>query len=206
MNRNYIGLVLGAIAIVILAGAVIYQLTHKDKPESISQQEEETVLPEEKHQWIPEIVKPKVPTQIELLLQAHNKVRSSNSPLKLDPDLMAFAQKHAEEMARRHKMRHSHLDFPGSWSNEGENIAEGQPTVDEVMSAWMHSSGHRRNILNKHFTQVGFGISTNNGTIYWCVDFGTREGAVADSHPHRHRHVRHHQAEATSSSISETTE
>ncbi|XEC97788.1 CAP domain-containing protein [Paenibacillus tarimensis] len=41
------------------------------------------------------------------------------------------------------------------YSYAGENIAKGQRTPQEVMNAWMNSSGHRANILSGNFTKIG---------------------------------------------------
>ena len=55
----------------------------------------------------------------------------------------------------------------------GENCAEGQWTVGEVMTGWMKSPGHRANIL-ANYTEMGAAWARDDqGTIYWCVDFGT---------------------------------
>lgn len=40
----------------------------------------------------------------------------------------------------------------------GENIAAGYPTAAAVMDGWMHSEGHRANIMNPSFTKVGIGL------------------------------------------------
>lgn len=47
--------------------------------------------------------------------------------------------------------------FGVTYSYAGENIASGQRTPQEVMTAWMNSSGHRANILNSNFTKIGVG-------------------------------------------------
>lgn len=48
----------------------------------------------------------------------------------------------------------------------GENIAQGQRTPEEVVNAWMNSPGHRSNILNSNFTQIGVGYdSTANSWV-----------------------------------------
>lgn len=49
----------------------------------------------------------------------------------------------------------------------GENIAKGQRTPQEVMTAWMNSPGHRANILQKNFTKIG--VSYYNG--HWVQEF-----------------------------------
>ncbi|MFC3745943.1 CAP domain-containing protein [Paenibacillus sp. GCM10012306] len=49
----------------------------------------------------------------------------------------------------------------------GENIAMGQRSPEEVMTAWMNSPGHRANILNKDFNYIGVGFDNN----YWVQEF-----------------------------------
>ena len=53
----------------------------------------------------------------------------------------------------------------------GENIAWGQKSPETVVNAWMNSSGHRANILNKKFTTIGVGYYLNGSTPYWCQLF-----------------------------------
>ncbi len=67
----------------------------------------------------------------------------------------------------------------------GENIAWGmrdQGTPESIVDAWMHSSGHRANILNSSFREIGVGFSAGTpgggrepGGIY-TTDFGLRVG------------------------------
>ena len=53
----------------------------------------------------------------------------------------------------------------------GENIAMGQSTPEEVMDSWMHSEGHKANILSKAFTKIGVGVYEYNGYLYWVQLF-----------------------------------
>lgn len=57
--------------------------------------------------------------------------------------------------------------FGVTYSYAGENIAKGQKTPQEVVTAWMNSAGHRANILNANFTHIGVGYY--NG--YWAQEF-----------------------------------
>lgn len=50
-----------------------------------------------------------------------------------------------------------------------ENIAQGYRTPESVVNAWMNSEGHRRNILNKDFTHIGVGYSSEGR--YWTQHF-----------------------------------
>ena len=55
----------------------------------------------------------------------------------------------------------------------GENLAAGQQTAAEVMDSWMNSDGHRANILDERWKEVG--ISVRMGglySVYWVQEFG----------------------------------
>ena len=60
------------------------------------------------------------------------------------------------------------------WNRIGENIAAGQETPESVMAGWMTSPGHRANILNPAFKEIGVGFTRSNGQfgIYWVQVFG----------------------------------
>src|SRR3954471_12845391 len=51
----------------------------------------------------------------------------------------------------------------------GENIAKGQTSAQQVMNAWMNSSGHRANILSANFTHIGVGYIAEGN--YWTQMF-----------------------------------
>lgn len=59
--------------------------------------------------------------------------------------------------------------FGLSYRTAGENIAYGQSTPQAVVNAWMNSSGHRANILNSSYTQIGVGYAENGH--YWTQMF-----------------------------------
>jgi len=59
--------------------------------------------------------------------------------------------------------------FGLSFRTAGENIAYGQRTPQAVVNAWMNSSGHRANILNASYTQIGVGYVANGN--YWTQMF-----------------------------------
>lgn len=109
-------------------------------------------------------------TQAEAILKLVNQERSKAgvSPLKLNAKLTEVANIKAKDMADKNYFSHqsptygSPFDmlkqFGISFSYAGENIAAGQKTAEEVMDSWMNSSGHRQNILNKNYTQLGVGF------------------------------------------------
>jgi uncharacterized protein YkwD len=117
------------------------------------------------------------------LLIAHNVERGKEhtSALVLNVLLGVVAQKQAEWMnATKHA---THTGERGSEPVQrmqdigyypmaaGENIAAGYTSVQQVMQAWMGSKeGHKENILNPAYVDVGFGVSGD----YWCAVFGAR--------------------------------
>ena len=59
--------------------------------------------------------------------------------------------------------------FGLSFRTAGENIARGYPTPQAVVNGWMNSSGHRANILNASYTQIGVGYVAQ--VNYWTQMF-----------------------------------
>ncbi|MFK0234050.1 sigma-70 family RNA polymerase sigma factor [Streptomyces vinaceus] len=105
-------------------------------------------------------------------------------PLKEDPQLRNAAQGHSDDMAARDFFDHTNPDGadPGKrttaagyrWSTYGENIARGQQTAASVMDSWMKSPGHRANILNCSFKDIGVGIHSGPGGPWWTQNFGAK--------------------------------
>lgn len=63
-------------------------------------------------------------------------------------------------------------NFGIKFNAAGENIAYGQRTPQDVMNDWMNSPGHRSNILNPTYNQIGVGVAkAANGTYYWTQMF-----------------------------------
>src|SRR5439155_23515558 len=64
------------------------------------------------------------------------------------------------------------------WSWWGENIAWGYSTPEVVVQGWMSSPGHRANILNPRFLDLGIGVALLNGKTFMTQDFASaRAGA-----------------------------
>ncbi|MGW7469411.1 CAP domain-containing protein [Streptomyces xantholiticus] len=103
------------------------------------------------------------------------------SPVTLNAKLTKAAQDHSKDMAAHRNMSHTGSDGsdPGdritragySWSTYGENVAYGYATPESVMAGWMSSPGHKRNILNCEFKEIGVGLAQPDN--YWTQDFGT---------------------------------
>ena len=60
-------------------------------------------------------------------------------------------------------------NFGIAYRTAGENIAQGYRTPAAVMQGWMNSSGHKANILNASFTQIGVGYVSDGN--YWTQMF-----------------------------------
>lgn len=86
-------------------------------------------------------------------------------PLKVDPQLVESARRHAIWMTANQTLQHTNQQV-------AENIAMGQPTSQDVVRSWMNSSGHRANILSGGHRRIGVAAyRTAQGTIYWCQQF-----------------------------------
>lgn len=60
-----------------------------------------------------------------------------------------------------------------SYRYSGENIAWGQKSPEEVVTAWMNSAGHRANILNQSFTKLGVGYQQNERGVNYFTQLFT---------------------------------
>jgi uncharacterized protein YkwD len=118
-----------------------------------------------------------------LTLVNQARARINCAALSVDPRLAGAARAHSADMANRDYFAH---DTPEGvnvgtrvtnagyrWSAVGENIAKGQPDAAAVMLAWLNSPGHRANILNCRYTNIGIGLAFQDGTPLWTQDFGT---------------------------------
>ena len=113
-----------------------------------------------------------------------NQERAKNglAPLKENWQLSRVARYKSEDMRDKNYFSHTSptygspfdmmKNFGIKYMAAGENIAMGQQTPTAVMTAWMNSAGHKANILNSNFTEIGVGVAKDkNGTIYWTQQF-----------------------------------
>ena len=127
-------------------------------------------------------------------LQLHNDARTSRGlgQLCVHSALTRAARAHSREMMDKDYMSHNSYNsetagaslrrFGYDWRVYGENVGWGsgyKGAPEARFRAWMNSPGHRANILNNNFREVGIGTATGyfggygNSTTY-TVDFGTR--------------------------------
>jgi uncharacterized protein YkwD len=123
-----------------------------------------------------------------------NQVRRKHHlrPLKLSKKLSKAARRHSRSMVKHrffqhgnymHRIRKSgYLSHARSWST-GENIAWGSgfyATPRAIFTLWMHSPGHRANILRRGFREIGIGIHRGapvrgqHVAATYTTDFGSR--------------------------------
>ena len=104
------------------------------------------------------------------------------SSLTLSDKLTAVANEKARDMAENNYFSHTSptygspfnmmQDFGITYKSAGENIAYNQKTAEQVMKDWLNSSGHRANILNASFTEIGVGyFKKSDGSTYWTQLF-----------------------------------
>jgi len=109
-------------------------------------------------------------SQILQLVNAE-RAKAGVAPLTLSPELSKVAQEKARDMVDNGYFSHTSptygspfdmmRQFGISYSYAGENIAKGFTSPATVMQGWINSSGHRANILNPNYTQLGVGIKGN---------------------------------------------
>jgi uncharacterized protein YkwD len=118
------------------------------------------------------------------------RAQANCGPLTINNQLTAAAQGHSEDMATQNYFSHTSLDGSSAadrvtragydWSMVAENIAAGQTTAAQVMTSWMNSPGHRANILNCSYTEIGIGHVYESGDTfpgpygydhYWTQNF-----------------------------------
>lgn len=128
------------------------------------------------------------PPSIDALALAAEVVRLTNleraaagrSALVAHPSVTAAAVAHSEDQAARQRMGHTGSDGSDAgtrltragftWRAWSENVAAGQRTAHDVVTAWMNSAGHRANMLSSSFTTIGVGVATGaDGSRYWTM-------------------------------------
>jgi uncharacterized protein YkwD len=124
------------------------------------------------------------------LLTLHNNARKNHGlkPFCVHPALKKAARAHSKDMIQRDYFSHQTKGsnegacarirrFGYAWSSCGENIGY-NATPDGMFRSWMHSSIHRRNILDGRFREIGIGACTgdfiDSKTTMYTVDFGAR--------------------------------
>jgi uncharacterized protein YkwD len=130
-----------------------------------------------------------------LCLLNQERAAEGLAPLRYEARLELASQRHSEDMVRRRYFAHDTPDgvdpqarilatgYPANNAYTGENLAWGERSESspvEIVDAWMHSRGHRENILRPDFTEVGVGVVLGGGpkrdaaevSATYTTDFG----------------------------------
>lgn len=107
------------------------------------------------------------------------------APLTWNDMLASAAAEHAKDMYKNNYFDHASIDgrtlqdrlFAAGYNYKGfqfysigENIAQGQQSIDEVIAGWFKSVGHCKNLMNPDFKDIGI----SEYRLYWVQDFGGR--------------------------------
>lgn len=110
------------------------------------------------------------------------RVKNGLSPLKANWQLSRVARYKSKDLRDKNYFGHTSptygspfkmmKSFGISYNAAAENIAAGQKTPEQVVSAWMNSSGHRKNILDPSMTEIGVGYAKGGKKgYYWTQMF-----------------------------------
>jgi uncharacterized protein YkwD len=122
-------------------------------------------------------------TEVVKLTNAERTARGCKA-LRIDDRLVKAARAHSQDMVKNDFFEHTGSDGSNFVTREvragyprngasAENIAWGYRTPKQVVTGWMNSPGHRKNILNCASIAVGVGVAyTSGGAPYWTQDFG----------------------------------
>ena len=112
----------------------------------------------------------------ESLLDAMNRERESRGllPLRLNTRLSLAAEDRIDDMFAKRYFDHVAPDGlqPFVWASKrgydyrtiGENLAVGYRSSAMTVDGWMHSAGHRKNILGPRFDEIGIAIALDSPT------------------------------------------
>jgi len=138
-----------------------------------------------------------VEKQILDLVNAY-RVKNEAGKVELEDKLSATAQAHARAMAKADKYgdddknghvwdgkkpddraRDAGYKFSYLGENVGWNLNQKEP-AEVIVKAWIKSTYHEKNMVNKDFTQTGIGAAMGkSGKWYFVQLFGKPAGAVA---------------------------
>ena len=114
-----------------------------------------------------------------------NNERAARGLAKLTvaSDLVSVARSHSATMAQKNDLYHNpNLGSDvANWQKVGENVGRG-PSVSSIHEAFMNSAGHRANILDSDWTEVGVGVVVVDGRV-WVTEVFRQPLSSATSEP-----------------------
>jgi uncharacterized protein YkwD len=138
---------------------------------------------------------------------AHGRAR-----LAVSSEMTSAAQRWASAMARSNTLAHNPrlASSVSNWRYLGENVGVG-PSASSLESAFYASPGHRANMLDRDFTEVGVAVVVVNGKMWVAEEFRRpahgAHSSLTSSHPTHHtahkatKHKSHHKAKPKPSTL-----
>lgn len=121
----------------------------------------------------------------EVILKLVNKERKHKglNPVKLSKKLNNLAKLKSEDMSNHNYFSHNSPKYGSPFNlmkkynvkymTAAENIAKGQDTPEYVVRCWMESKGHRKNILNPRFQEMGVSRDPHGNNIWTQMFIGS---------------------------------
>jgi hypothetical protein len=131
-----------------------------------------------------------MPAAAEQLFALANQARAQNGAgrLEWDESLATAARQHCMRMAAEGPISHRYGGEPDVAGRAGqagahfdvieENVAVG-PTASEIHNEWMHSPGHRTNLLSPEVNRVGIAVVAARGVLYAVADYSRSVQALS---------------------------
>lgn len=133
------------------------------------------------------------------VLELTNKARAASAvgQVSYSSILERAAQAKADDMVARQYFAHNTPDGKTPWTffeavgykylTAGENLAVHFNDVEPLQDAWMNSPGHKANILNSSFKEMGVGIARGtfegHDSIFVVEEFGNPASGVVQAKP-----------------------
>jgi uncharacterized protein YkwD len=113
------------------------------------------------------------------------RARQGLPGFRMSAILSEVAQRHACDNAAHNRLSHIGTDgsSPGArvlrigydFRFVTENVALGYATPDQVLTAWLYSSSHRQNILDRRTIESGVAVAVGrDGRMHWVMNGGLR--------------------------------
>jgi uncharacterized protein YkwD len=135
---------------------------------------------------------PNLQSQSEQLFVLANQARAAQGIARLqwDPALAAAALQHCRRMVAEGPIAHRYGGEPDLTARAGdagahfslieENVALGAYAAT-IHDSWMHSPGHRANLLNPDVDRVGIAVVPANGVLYAVADYARAVPVLAQA-------------------------
>ena len=108
------------------------------------------------------------------------RAKYGKRPLSYNDRLESAARTHANLMASRNTLSHTvggtlraRVTAAGYEGAVGENLGAGQSTLEDVITGWLNSRGHRSTLLSPNFAEFGLAAARSaTGKTYWAFIAG----------------------------------